>query len=96
MLPGTSVSLQGSHVSVPGEALTVGDGTDALVTGNVFVRAGRTPVVPVSIGKATNTTLKRNLFVGYGTEIVKGLSPAERQQFAAGNVIVTAEPSLVR
>jgi hypothetical protein len=52
--------------------------------------------VPVSIGKAANTTLKRNLFAGYGGEIVRGLSPAERQQFAAGNVTVTAEPSVIR
>ncbi len=96
MLPGTSATLQGSHLSVIGEALAVGDGADALVSGNVFVRAGRTTVPPVSVGNATNTTLKRNLFAGYGGELVRGLSLAERQQFAAGNVIVTAEPSVIR
>jgi PPM family protein phosphatase len=97
LVAGTSATVQGTHFSVPGEALTVGDGADALVTGNVFVRAGRAAAVaPVSIGNATNTTLKRNLFAGYGTEVVKGLSAAERQQFATGNVIVTAEPSVIR
>ena len=96
MLPGTSATLQGSHFSVLGSALSVGDGAEALVTGNVFLRAGRTTVAPVSVGNASKTTLKRNLFAGYGADIVKGLPPAERQQFAAGNVIVTAEPSLIR
>jgi len=96
MLPGSSATVQGSHLAVIGEAIAVGDGADALVSGNVFVRAGRTSVPPVSVGNATNTTLKRNLFAGYGGELVKGLTVAERQQFAAGNVIVTAEPSVIR
>jgi len=96
LLPGTSATLQGSQFSVVGPAVSVGDGADAVVTGNVFMHSGRTATVPVSVGNGTNTTLKRNLFAGFGTEIVKGLSAADWQQFSAGNVIVTAEPSVIR
>ena len=97
VLPGASAAIHGSQLAVHGTALAVGDRSQALVTGNVFLRPGpRTSASAVSLGTAVQGTFKHNLFAGYGGEIVKGLSAAERQQFASANVIVTAEPSLPR
>jgi len=38
----------------------------------------------------------RNVFVGYGAEISRGLSADERLQFLSGNFIVASEPTMAR
>ena len=39
---------------------------------------------------------QRNVFIGFGADVVKSVGPAERQQFLGANVIVNAEPSPAR
>ena len=40
--------------------------------------------------------MKQNVFAGYGSDVVRGVTDADRQQILASNVIVSAEPSLPR
>jgi hypothetical protein len=37
-----------------------------------------------------------NVFAGFGTEVVKGMPAAARQQLLAGNYVIASEPSLLR
>jgi PPM family protein phosphatase len=96
VLPGAALTVHGSHFSVQGAALTSGERSQSVVTRNVFLRMGRASVAPVTVGPLAQTSLRGNLFAGYVGEIVTGATAAERQQIAAANVIVTAEPSHVR
>ncbi len=96
LMSGAAATIQGSQLSVQGSALTLGNGAQATVTGTAFLRNGPPAGAPVSIGTGAQATLKRNVFAGYGTEIVKGVAPAERQQIVGGNYVVGAEPSLLR
>jgi hypothetical protein len=76
--------------------MTAGQRAQATLTRNVFLRPGRPAIPPLTLGPLAQTTLRGNLFAGFGSEIVKGASPAERQLIAAANVIVTADPSRAR
>jgi serine/threonine protein phosphatase PrpC len=84
------VVLHGSHFAVAGPAIVAGGRSEATVTRNVFLRAGRQAGPPVS-GAVAQWTLRNNVFAGFGTDIVKGAAAAQKQQIAAANVIVSAE-----
>jgi serine/threonine protein phosphatase PrpC len=92
---GAGLTLRGSHFAVQGAALTAGDRSQALVTRNVFLRSGRKAVAPFAVSPLARASVRGNLFAGFGPDIVAGASPADRQQIAAANVIVSAEPSRV-
>lgn len=96
LLPAAAVTIQGSQLAIQGPALTIGNGAHAIVIGSVFLRTGPPAGPPISIGTAAQATLKRNVFAGYGADIVKGVSVAERQQIVSGNYVIGAEPSLLR
>jgi hypothetical protein len=96
LIPGSSAAVLGSHLAVQGTSVTIADRAQAFLAGNVFVRTGRAPATPVVMTGSAQVRLKRNVFAGFSTDIVKGMAPAERQQALAGNVIVAAEPSRVR
>jgi serine/threonine protein phosphatase PrpC len=91
--PGAALTLRGSHFAVHGVALTAGDRSHAVVTRNVFLKSGPGSGAPLGIAPLAEATLKGNLFAGFGADIVAGAEPADRQQIAAANVILTAEPS---
>lgn len=95
VLPASVVSIQGCQIAVQGVALALADGAHAVVASTVFIRSGP-PGPAISLGAPSQATLKRNLFAGYGSDVVKGITPAERQQILAGNYVVAAEPSLLR
>jgi serine/threonine protein phosphatase PrpC len=96
LLPAAAVTIQGSQLAIQGPALAIGNGAHAIVTGSMFLRTGPPAGPPISIGAAARATLKRNVFAGYGADIVKGVSAAERQQIVSGNYVIGAEPSLLR
>ena len=88
LLEGATLTLHGSHFAVNGPALTAGDGSEALVSRNVFLRTGKPQPPPLTIAAKAQTTLRGNLFAGFGAEIVTGASAAQKQQIAGANVIV--------
>jgi hypothetical protein len=92
---GAELTLRGSHFVVQGRAVKAGERSQALLTRNVFLKSGRA-VSPLDVAPQAKATLRGNLFSGFGTDIVAGASPADRQQIAAANVIVSAEPSPLR
>jgi serine/threonine protein phosphatase PrpC len=94
--PAGTVTIQGSLFAVQGPAVTLADGSEAMLTNNVFLRTGRSGGTPISIAESARATLKRNVFVGFGTDIVKGVSADQRLQILSGNLVLAAEPSLVR
>jgi hypothetical protein len=96
LLPAAVVTMQGSHLAIHGPALTIGNAAHAIVTGSVFFRTGPPTGPPISMGTGAQATLRRNVFAGYGADIVKGVSLAERQQIVSGNYVIGAEPSLLR
>jgi tetrahydrodipicolinate N-succinyltransferase len=96
LAPGSSAPLQGAHFAVPAAALILGNGSQLSAGSNIFVRSARALTRPVELGAAAQVTLRDNVFVGYGGDVVTGISLADRQQILAANVIVSAEPSQAR
>jgi hypothetical protein len=94
--PAGAVTIQGSLFTVQGPAVTMAEGSEALLTNNAFLRMGRSVEPPIVVAESARGTLKRNVFAGYGTEIVKGVSADERLRMLSGNVVIASEPSLVR
>jgi serine/threonine protein phosphatase PrpC len=96
LAPGASASIEGGRFSVSGTAIALADRAQLTAAGNVFLKSGRLAAVPLTIGDATQLSLKHNVFVGFGTDVIKDATPAERQQILTGNVIVSADSSPVR
>jgi serine/threonine protein phosphatase PrpC len=86
-----SASLHGSHFTVAGAALTLADRGQCEATGNAFVRTLRAAGPAVSLGDAAQAVLRRNVFTGYGRDLVAGLPDAERDQVRAANIVVSTD-----
>jgi serine/threonine protein phosphatase PrpC len=95
LAPGASATLNGGRFSVTATALLLGERAQLAADGNVILRPVRAPAAPpVTVGEGAEAILRQNVFVGYGSDVVKGVSASDRQQILAANVIVSAEPSL--
>ena len=95
LAPGASATLNGGRFSVTAAALLLGDRAQLAADGNVILRPVRVPPSPpVRVGEGAQAILRQNVFVGYGSDVVKGVSASDRQQILTANVIVSAEPSL--
>jgi len=91
--PGASLIMQGSRVGVNGTAVSVPEGAQASLVNNIFVRAGtagpnEASDPPIVVEGSSRLTLKGNVFSGFPPEIVRGLTPARRQEVLEGNTIV--------
>ncbi len=86
--PTGSVSLQGSRVGVTGAILSVADGAQVTFVNNIFVRAGTSVELPITIGPNSRLTLTGNLFSGFNPEIVRGVAEARRKELLTGNIVV--------
>ena len=93
---GASASLDGGRFTIAGTAVALARRAQLAASGNVFVKSGRTPAPPVTVGEAAQILLKHNVFVGFGPEPIKDVPAAERQQIQGANVIVSADSSPVR
>ncbi|MEP6915755.1 MAG: hypothetical protein ABJC89_08910, partial [Acidobacteriota bacterium] len=100
LLPDSAVTLRGSLLTVLGTAMTLGDRSQATLVNNALLHipasatTRNAPVeAPISMTASAQATLTRNVFAGYGPEIVKGADPAARQQMLAGNFVVAAQPA---
>jgi len=93
----TAVIVRGCLVhTVQGPGLTMDAGSEATIDNNAFVRTGRVVEPALSLNDATRTVVTRNLFAGYGVEIIRGVSADERAQLLSGNFVVAAEPTIAR
>jgi hypothetical protein len=96
VVAGGSATLTGSHVTVPSTPLLLGSGAQLTANRNTFARQSRASVAAATLGEGAQVGFDRNVFIGFGADIAKGIPQAERQQFLAANVIVNAEPSPAR
>jgi hypothetical protein len=93
----TAVTIRGCVVhNAQGSAVTMDASSEAAIANNAFVRTGRAVEPALSLKDATRTVVTRNLFAGYGVEIIRGVSADERAQLLSGNFVVAAEPTIAR
>ena len=81
---------------VPSTPLVLGAGAQLAANGNTFARQNRTTVTPATLAEGAQVGFDRNIFIGFGPDVAKGIPQAERQQFLAANVLVNPEPSPAR
>jgi serine/threonine protein phosphatase PrpC len=91
LLPAGGVDVRGCRFEVAGPALTVAEGARAAVTGCVFVKRGPATDHAISVMSAGEIVMKRNVFAGYGADVVKGLSAEALRQVRANNSVFGAE-----
>ena len=93
----TAVTIRGSLIHTGhGSAITIDNSSEATIVTNTFIRAAGPFEPALAITDAARTVVTRNVFVGYGAEISRGLSADERLQFLSGNFIVASEPTMAR
>jgi hypothetical protein len=93
----TAVTIRGSLMhTAHGPAITIDGTSEATIVTNAFIRAAGPFEPALSITDAARTVVTRNVFVGYGAEISRGLPAGERLQFLSGNFVVASEPATAR
>jgi serine/threonine protein phosphatase PrpC len=95
LLPDASATVHGSHLAVPGVAVTLAPRSQLEVTGTVFVRDGVAPAPSpaITVGDAAQVVLRHNVFAGFGVLPVQGLRDADWEPIRAANVVVSSDPS---
>jgi len=87
----SSVRLSGSRVAVTGTVISLPDDAQATFVNSILARSGPSDGPPIVGSHASHLVLRGNVFSGYGTEIVKGVSDTRRKELLAGNVIVAPD-----
>lgn len=95
VMPAATMTVRGTLFSVQGASVALGDDAQATLAANSFMRIGR-PVEAFALAPTSRATFQRNVFAGFGTEIIKGMPATVRQQLLAGNFVVASEPALLR
>jgi PPM family protein phosphatase len=94
--PSATVTIRGSRFKVQGPALALEDESQATLAANTLMRLGRPIDTPFMLSPTSQVLFQDNVFAGFGTEVVKGMPAAARQQLLAGNYVIASEPSLLR
>jgi hypothetical protein len=90
-----AVTIQGSFLAVQGTAVSMAEGSQATIANNVFFRTGQ-PAAALSLTGAARPALTRNIFAGFGVDIVKGLPAEQRRGLLDGNYVLASEPRPAR
>jgi PPM family protein phosphatase len=90
IFPESRLTLHGCHFAINGTTLMLGERAQVTATANLLLRSGRVPNPPVVKEEGARISFKRNVFTGFGTEIVKGATASERQELAANNLLMPA------
>lgn len=96
VLPAAAVVVRGSWFMVQGPSLALRDESQATLTSSTVLGAGRFAESPFDLAPSSRPVLRQNVFAGFGADVVRGVTPAVRQQLLAGNYIIAAEPSIIR
>jgi PPM family protein phosphatase len=86
--PSSSVTVRGSRIAITGALVAVPDDGHATFVNSILARVPASAEAAISVSPSAHLVLRGNLFAGFGTGIVEGLSPAQRAELLAGNVIV--------
>jgi serine/threonine protein phosphatase PrpC len=87
----SSVRLSGSRVSVTGAVISLPDDAQATFVNSILARSGPSEGPPIVSSHSSHLVLRGNVFSGYGTEIVKGVSDTRRKELLSGNLVVAPD-----
>lgn len=89
----TAITIRGCFIhAAQGTALVVDEASEATIVNNTFIRAGGSSEA-LSIKDARWSVVSRNLFAGYGSDVVRGLAPGQRTELLLQNFVVGTEPT---
>lgn len=89
--PMSSVSVHGSHVDVHGSLVNIPADARLTLLNNVVVRAGSSLEPAIVASPAASLTLRGNVFRGFGTALLAGVSEPRRAEALGSNLIVPAD-----
>jgi len=90
--PGSSISVRGSRIAVTGTLLAVPDDGHATFVNSILMRTATTALSEpaISASPSAHLVLRGNVFNGFGSDIVEGVTEAQRAQLVGGNTVVAA------
>jgi PPM family protein phosphatase len=74
VLPAAGLTIHGSHFEVTGPAIMFAERAHGVVTSCVFLRRGVLSEAAIHVLPSAEVALRRNVFAGYGTDIIRGFS----------------------
>ena len=85
---GSSVAVRGSRIAVGGTLLGLPNEGRATFVNSVLVHTGSNANAALTVDAAAHLVLRGNVFAGFGSEIVAGVTPARRAELLSGNIVV--------
>ena len=93
--PGSTLTVRGSRIAVPGVVLALPDDGYATFVNCVVVRTGPGTGAALSAGPAARFVLRGNVFAGYA-DVIDGAGAGVKAELLAGNIVAAAEPATAR
>jgi serine/threonine protein phosphatase PrpC len=90
--PGSTLTVRGSRIAVPGVVLALPDDGYATFVNCVVVRTGTGTGAALSAGPAARFVLRGNVFAGYA-DVIDGAGAGVKAELLAGNIVAAAEPA---
>lgn len=90
--PGSTVTVRGSRIAIPGVVLALPDDGYATFVNCVIIRSAAGGGPALSVGATARLVLRGNVFTGFPPEIIDGAGAARRSELLAGNIVVAADP----
>ena len=90
--PGSTLTVRGSRIAIPGVVLALPDDGYATFVNCVIVRTGTGTGAALSAGPAARFVLRGNVFAGYA-EVIDGAGAGVKAELLAGNIVAAADPA---
>ena len=90
--PGSTLTVRGSHIAIPGVVLVLPDDGYATFVNCVVVRTGTGTGAALTAGAAARFVLRGNVFAGYA-DVIDGAGAGVKADLLAGNIVAPAEPA---
>jgi PPM family protein phosphatase len=96
--PASALIVRGSRISVSDTLIAVPDDGHATFVNSVLTRAGTGSAsagsasgAALSMTPSAHLVLRGNVFAGFGSHLLDDVTPAQRAELLAGNIVVPAE-----
>ena len=93
--PAAGAVVRNSLFAVHGPVAVLGDESSATFVSNTMLGLERPPAA-IILAASSRLDLQRNVFAGFGSDVVKGVAATARQQLLAGNFVIASQPSLLQ
>ncbi|HKB13363.1 MAG TPA: protein phosphatase 2C domain-containing protein [Vicinamibacterales bacterium] len=87
LAPGSTLTVRGSRIAIDGALVAVPDAGQATFVDSILLRTGGGGEAALSLKPTAHLVLRGNVFAGFGTEIIEGVTPARRAELLAGNLV---------